>query len=250
MPAINSPNSPIGIIDLRAYDRGIVEYTLGGEVINITVDQSERPAYAVKVRGLDTNIDQFEGKVPIYFTIPEDVYSKWKLPCFVVRRNDLTPNFQRCPWYGWQRAPTADAEKIYAVNPMNPRQSVQGWSQYVDRRIPFPFDIGYDIVVMARRQGPGLLMLQHALEICTPPYFSMACYDNLGDRRLYDSGEVQVSTTSELADIADRTIAWTISFQVQGELDLRGDVEDTAGDALIDQFPDVYVAGKPIPDKG
>ena len=244
MPAINSPNSPIGIISLRDFDRGIVEYTLQGELIDIVEDQSTRQAYAVKVRDLTTNIDQFQGKVPIYFAFPEDVYSEWKLPCFVVRRNDMQPNFQRTPWWGYQRAPTTNAKKIYAVNPMNPNQFVQGWSEYVDRRLPFPFDISYDIVVMARRQVTGLAMLQHALEICTPPYFSMACYDSVGDRRLYDSGEVQVSNTSELSDVSDRTIAWQITFEVRGELDLRGDFESREGVDLVTQYPAVSVTGK------
>ena len=239
-----SDNSPIGVMDLRAFDRGIVEYTLRAQLIPYVEDQAERMVYAIPVRNVETNIPQFQGMVPVYFAQPEDVYSEWKLPCYVIRRNELQPNFARAPWFGWQRAPTTNAKRIYAVNPMDPSDVRPGWTEYVNRRSAYPFDIGYEVNVMARRSAVGLPMLQYALEYCYPPWFSMTCYDNLGERRVYDSGEVAVSSTSELTEISDRTVAWTISFSVRGELDLRGDYEYRKGSGLIYEFPDVNVTGK------
>ena len=67
-------------------------------------------------------------------------------------------------------------------------------------------------------------MLHYALRHFLPPSFIFKVIDSLGDVREYDALEVGISETSELADIADRTVGWTISFTVRAEIDLHDPV--------------------------
>jgi hypothetical protein len=223
----------IGTIGLRAFDQGLVE-TLGARLYPMVVDGAERQVYAVDLPGVASSVEGYGGKVPVFFALPEDVYQPYKLPCYVVRRSDLTPNFARHPWYGYCRTHPDDAQKIVVNHPTQRGVYREGWSKYTTQRIPYPFDISYDLQVMARRQMNGIRMLTRALQTCRPPFFTMECYDSIGDKRLYDSGEVAVSSTSELADVADRTIAWTISFQIRGELDLETVATE---DDIVTQVP-------------
>lgn len=210
----------IGTIGLRAFDQGIVE-TLGAQLYPMEVDGTSRDVYAVDMPGVTSTVEGYGGKIPVFFALPEDVYQTYKLPCFVIRRNDLAPAFDRSPWYGYQRTWSEDANELIVKHPTIRGAYKQGYDKYITQRDPYPFNISYDIQVMARRQTNGIRMLTRALQTCRPPFFTMACYDSIGDKRLYDSGEVAVSSASELADVADRTIAWTISFEIRGELDLE-----------------------------
>jgi hypothetical protein len=62
-------------------------------------------------------------------------------------------------------------------------------------------------------------MVSHVMKKMRPPYFNFKVVDSLGDVREYDAGDMSYSNASELADIADRTAAWTLSFTVRGEID-------------------------------
>ena len=64
----------------------------------------------------------------------------------------------------------------------------------------------------------------------------MGIYDSKGDLRQYDAGEVSVSDASELADLADRTIGWVISFEVRGEIDL---VAEKIENDIVTSYPNV-----------
>jgi len=75
-------------------------------------------------------------------------------------------------------------------------------------------------------------MVMYALRHFIPPSFIFKVIDSLGDVREYDALEVSVSETSELADIADRTVAWTISFTVRAAIDLHDPVEMPAVQAF------------------
>ena len=98
-------------VKLKDFDLGVIE-TIGAELIDITVDGGTRKAYAKTVPGVTTNVPGFGGKVPVFFGYPEDVYQPFKLPCYVVSRTGLEPNFSRAPWYGYRRAPLDNASKM------------------------------------------------------------------------------------------------------------------------------------------
>jgi hypothetical protein len=226
--------SEIASIAVTDFDRGVIE-SLGARLIDITVDGSVRKAYAMSVDGLTTNVEDFAPDVPVYFAIPEDVFQPFRLPCIVVRRNDLRPAFDRAPFYGYQRAGAPGSQVVRVPAGDN---VLQGYSSYIQRVLPTPFDISYDVQVYARRQVTGITLLTRILQSTRPPFFTVAVNDSLGDRRLYDAGEVVVSSNSELADISDRTIAWTISFDVRGEIDLEA---QRVQDSIVTTLPEIGI---------
>lgn len=210
-----------GLVDLPDFDRGVVT-TIGGTLVDVTIPNEEgtRQAYAVKIDGLletDPKFGEDGGWVPILFLHPEEPYQLWELPAIVIRRGDLTPNFERQSWFGYVKCPAADAQDIWVKVG---DKALKGSSRYETRRWPLPMDISYEVQAFARLQLDAIKILHHLLTRILPPWFSVEVYDSKGDRRLYDAGPVSISSLSELADIADRTIGWSLSFDVRGEIDV------------------------------
>jgi hypothetical protein len=228
------PLTGIGSVTLKDFDRGVI-LSLGAELISFEIDGATRQAYAIDVGGLVTTVPYYAPKVPVFFSTPEDVFQPYKLPCVVIRRNDLTPAYDRAPYYGYQRVPAPDA-KLVRLNYGG--KIIEGYDKYVTRVLPTPFNISYDVQVYARTQNTGITLLTRILQSCRPPFFSVEVFDSLNERRLYDAGEVAVSSASELADIADRTISWTISFDVRGELDLEAQKTE---DSIVTTIPEINV---------
>lgn len=217
------------VVGLTDFDRGVVT-SLGSELVDIEVDGETRKHYAVKCPGLNeypdiSNMPQElrpiphfpDEYVPVFFMHPSDAFSPYILPCITVRRGDLTPAFDRAPWWGNQRKPASDAKKIKVK--VGHEKFLEGYDKYVEKWNPLPWDIGYEVQVLARLQNDAVPLLQCLLKIVRPPWFSIAVLDDHDCRRLYDAGDVSISDVSELADIADRTIGWNISFTLRGELD-------------------------------
>lgn len=227
-------SSGIGQVSLKDFDRGVIE-SLGSQLIEFSVDGTVRQAYALNVKGITSTVPYYAPYVPVFFSTPEDVFQPYKLPSVVIRRNDLSPAFDRAPYYGYQRvaAPNAAPVRIAAGNKV-----LSGYSSYVSQTLPTPFNISYDVQVYARTQNMGIILLTRMLQSCRPPFFTVDVFDSLGEKRSYDAGEVVVSSNSELADIADRTIAWTISFDVRGEIDLDA---QTVEDSIVTNLPNLQV---------
>jgi hypothetical protein len=206
----------IGTLGLRDWDEGCM-ITLGAEPTEYQVDGETRAIYTVEVPYLQSGIEKLGGvRVPCFFDTPEDVYQEYVLPNFTFKRNDMTPAFDRHPWYQWvARAPAKGAKKITLPD------GRVGYDRYEKQWRATQFDMTYDCMVNARRQQELVLMLTYALRHFIPPWFIFKVIDSLGDVREYDAGEMSISNVSELNDIADRTVAWSISFTVRGEIDLH-----------------------------
>lgn len=212
----------IGTLTLRDWDAGL-PLTMGAEVATYTEDGDTREVNVVRVPGVKSGLSYLDDRIPVLYLEPEDVYQNWVLPCFTFKATALTTAFDRHPWYQWvARAPAKDAQKIVL-----PTGQV-GYDRYENQWRATQFDIAYDVQVMGRRRQETNFMLHYALQRFLPPGFIFKVIDSLGDVREYDALEVSVSETSELADIADRTVAWTISFTVRGEIDLHETVEQPA----------------------
>ncbi len=138
------------------FDRGVVE-SLGSELVDIKVDGDVRQAYVLPCPGLIEYPDSDNlpeelrpmptfptGTVPVFFVHPEEVFQPWIVPCIVVRRGDITPNFTRAPWYGYQSTGVTGAPQvaveINGVWVSGPSQKVYKWN-------PTPFDFGYEKLV-------------------------------------------------------------------------------------------------------
>ena len=216
----------LGTVSLRDFDRGLIE-TFGSVLIPFAVDGGVRQVYAKQVDGVTTNVPQFNGMVPVFFAYPEDVFQNHRIPCFVFKRTSLASAFDRAPWYGYERVPSATANPL-SVQVGN--TTLNGYDSYVSKWNAVPFNIGYDVQIMARTQGDGLKMLMSALKVFRAPFFTTRVTDSIGDVRGYDTGEVTMSESSELSDIVNRMISWTVTFEVRGELDLESEHESNVGD--------------------
>ena len=242
--------SSIATVGITDFDRGVVT-TIGGKLIDIQVDNGTRKAYAVTVDGVKSKRPQYNGDVPVFFSFPEDVFQPYVLPCFVVKRGEPTPAFERSPWWGWIRRPSEGALK-FKVNVFG--KEVEGYSSYDTAWKPVPFNMSYDVTVMGRTEHQAIGMLMHLLSKgFRPPYSSVEVYDSNGDRRLYDAGPISISDSSELSDVANRVISWIVNFEVQGELDLMGqdvhsidndDHNESDGYLVLDPELNIYRIGR------
>jgi len=215
----------LGTLSLRDWDEGCMR-TLGAEVEHYDVDGETRAIYAVEVPYLDSGFSEIGGKVPCQFQDPEDVYQPFQLPCFQFRQNDMSPAFDRHPWYTWvARGPSKDAQKVVLPD------GRVGYTKYDNQWRATQFDINYDCMILARRKQEAILMWHYAMRHFIPPWFIFKVVDSKGDVREYDAGEVSISNTSEIADIAERTVSYTVSFTVRAEIDLH---DDRAFPAMID----------------
>jgi hypothetical protein len=191
--------------------------TLDAEIVYYQSDGETRGIYACDVPGLESGFTSIDNKVPCQFQDPEDVFQPYELPCFQFRQNDMTPAFDRHPWYTWvARAPAKDATEIILPD------GQVGYDKYENQWRATQVDIQYDCMVLARRRQEALLMIRYALRRFIPPWFIFKVVDSKSDVRQYDAGDVTISNTSELADIAERTVSYTISFTVRAEIDLHG----------------------------
>jgi hypothetical protein len=96
----------------------------------------------------------------------------------------------------------------------------QGPSHREVKRGPVPMDMPYDVQIYARLRRDADRMLLHLLKACPPPWFPLAVIDSEGDTRKYDAGDFNISDLSELADVSNRKLGYTVSFTVRGEIDL------------------------------
>jgi len=207
----------LGTLDFRNWDEGCMR-TLGAEISYYSVDGETRAIYTCDVPYLESGFSEIDNKVPCQFQDPEDVYQPYRVPCFQFRQGDFSPAFDRQAWYSWvARAPSNNATKIVLAD------GTVGYSEYDNQWRATPFDITYECFILARRRQEALLMLSYALKHFIPPWFIFKVVDSKGDIRQYDAGEVSISNTSELADIAERTVSYSISFTVRAEVDLHED---------------------------
>lgn len=204
----------IGTVDLRAFDKGVL-MALEPDLATFTVDGEARQAYVVPVDGVDSGITNYDGKVPVWFVNPEDVYSPAYLPSIRIAQPDMTPAFDRQPWYDVVGRKAGDD----AV-PVTLPDGRTGYTTYESQWRATPFDLTYDVTLLGRRREDASAMLLYAMRRLKAPWFSVPVVDTLGDTRNYDAGELGISNISEIVDITDRVVGWTMSFTVRAELDL------------------------------
>lgn len=225
-----------GTVTLRSFDEGVVE-TLGAEIL----DTPEGPNYFIvpsKHKFLKDNMSPPPGSpgIPVTFASPEDVFEKWKIPVLVVRREDFTPAMERWQSMGSRqyRAPAEDATPIQVGNR-------RGFDKMEESQQAFPFDFNYSLIIQARHRGaPGIrnqanVLLHHVLRVY-PTYCAVRVRDSNGDYRGYDAFSEGASSQDDLFDVADRTISFSVSLRVEGELDLHDPMVYRTVRALVPNF--------------
>jgi len=216
----------IGYVTLRDFDNGVV-FSLGGQLFTRTIDGVSRSDFVVELNDLQTraiipsHLDEFGDLFPVYFkTKGMTAFNRYVLPCFVVKRNDLSPNFSRRSFFNIvEKIPGPDSTPVVI-------DGVSGYDKLVTKWQATPFDISYDLEIHAKSEVMGQAMLKYALARFGPLGFSVAVFDSETDKRLYDAGEVAVSDMSEIEDVVDEVSMYSVSFTIQGEIDLHLTDED------------------------
>ena len=226
----------LGTVGLRDFDLGVA-MLLAPDTVTFPVDGATESAYAVAVPGLDTELTIYGNRVPVHFANPEDVFQPAILPVYRIARADLTPAFDRQPWYNLVAvAPAASARPVLLPD------GTRGYTGYEEQWRADPWDITYDISVLGRRQEDAGRMLLHLMRCCKPPSFAVPVVDSTGDTRHYDAVDIGISEASALADVADRVVGWTMSFTVRAEIDTYDAVTGTAwtGASSLDPKDPLY----------
>jgi hypothetical protein len=208
----------LGTLDMRDFDLGCM-LTIGASVVYYTIpSEGTRAVYVLDIPLINSEIERFGNKVPVFFDNPSDPYQDYIIPSVVFRKSSFNDAFSRASYTGTVgRAPAPGARQVI-VN------GVTGYTAYETQLRGDPFDIIYDMTVYARRQQELTIMVGKMLRTFRAPWFSFLVKDSIGDTRAYDAGDISYSPNSELADIADRTMTWTISFTVRAEIDTYDDV--------------------------
>lgn len=210
------PGTRTGEVLLEDFDRGVV-VTLGG-----VVNEAETHYVIKDVPGISAPPD-FEG-VPVYFAFPDEVLEDLILPCWVVRRDSISPAMSR--WHQQMltyRIPAPGAREITVTNPRTGEVTATGYSHYEQKNQATPFDLLYNIQIRARYRNnlevPAMKMLTFTLRQY-PPYCQVEVMDTMEKRRTYDAFMETPSAQDTQTNVADREIRFNVTLRVEAELDL------------------------------
>ncbi len=213
-----------GTVSLRHFDEGVVT-TLGA-----TIDEDTQ-TYWLTISLIDgppgAPVDKLTGeiRVPIVFSIPEDVFAQYQVPIIVVRREGMTPALNR--WMPGQlqyRAPSYNAyTAVYKKGTVHERR---GFDQMDQVQMATPFDIDYTISLISRHRGvkggqrnQSHRTLDHVLRIYQP-YSMVKLIDSIGDERTYEATMESVTPLDSIPEVSERIIGFSLSLRVSAEIDL------------------------------
>ena len=207
-----------GVVRLRDFHEGVVK-TLGAKLLPLPEKGPNNKHYFLLLDGIDCSDAGLPG-IPIFFSYPEDVFEKYKIPLVMIRFDGMDPAMDRWhPGMVTYRVPARGATQV-AGNPSR-------FNRYEIQQQAPPYDLNYTVVIEARHRGikggqknQALLILQHVLSIYQP-YTSIDVVDSVGDTRSYYAETSGVTPEDEVFDVADRTIGFSIPLRVTGELDAR-----------------------------
>lgn len=200
-----------GTVFIEDFDTGLVT-TFGSVLKTITLDDEEVQDYAVQIPGVH-GPDEYDGLIPVIFQEPEDVYQTGYIPHIAISRSAITPAMQR--WHPVGKAYQVPAKVAQTVTAQD---GSQGPSLNELKGYALPFDITYDIHMRARLRLQANRMLKY-LGRYIWAYGSIFFTDNEGDERGYVAYLESIDNLDELVEFSDRTLGFTMSVRVEGELD-------------------------------
>jgi len=223
---------PNGDVDLRSFDEGVVE-SLGARVVN--------GLYYVNVEGVEPPAG--DPGVPVLFTFPEDFYGNFRIPTFVVSRDDISVASQRLhPFTQKFRAPAPSANFVSASTPAGVQTRPD---RVVLQDAGIPYDLTYTInIYHTLRGGPGRRsanrMLDHVLRIW-PIYGQVFVKDSLGAYRSYAAFNEGIVSLDDVAGMSERVIQFAVTIRVEAEYDLS----DVSTSRTVTQPPAISLERKP-----
>jgi len=213
-----------GIVTLRSFDEGVVTS------MGCTIDKTKQQYYLTvsSVNGPPgAPIAPITGeiRVPVVFSIPEDVFVQYENPLIVVRREAITPNLSR--WHPGQlqyRTPSYGAHKV--IFGKNKSYEKTGYDSMEQVQQAVPYDISYTISILARHRGTSNgqrnnanRILDHIIRIYQPFTF-VTVIDSIGDERTYEASTGSIANLDSVPEVSERIIGFSLSLNVMAELDL------------------------------
>lgn len=202
-----------GLVEIGAYDRGIMR-TLGVDLQDPII--GDRPRLFTRVPGVQGTQ---EDKVTVVYANPEQVFSTYKIPMILIRRDSVTPALQHAfAWQNEYNVPASNAKLVTKVDPLTGICLGQGYTHMETKPRAFPYDITYTIEIWARKRLDANKILQKVLSVF-PPYGNMLVIDSVGAARSYLALQEGFSEITEITDIMNRQPSYAVTITTQGELD-------------------------------
>lgn len=190
--------------------------TLGAKLVSRVVDKEERQEYACQIAGV-RGPDEWNGLIPMFSTQGEPVLVPKMLPSIRVKLDAIDLAMER--WHSYQidqRTPAFRGRKVDIEKPDG--TVVQGYSNYEERRNPWPFNLTFAIQLRARYMNDAMLMFDYALRHIQPRDW-IEVFDSNGERRQMDAFLEGSAVISDIADIEARTAGFELSYRVEALID-------------------------------
>lgn len=217
--------APTGSVTIRDFDQGVVE-TLGAKIVG--------DHYLLDIPGIE-----YPPGIPgiiVTYIVPEELFQSYVIPLITVSRDDLSPAMQRWhPGTLQYRAPAAGSVLKGVRNETN-------FAKWEESQQAVPFDLTYTISILTRNRQSRTSankLLDYVLRIFAP-YSRLLVTDSIGDLRSYECALMGVSPLDEVAEVAERSMGFAVTIQVEGELDLTDPVTNHA----VTTEPQVRLAQK------
>lgn len=201
-----------GIVTLRDFDRGVAT-TLGGKI--------EDGHYILSIPGV-SGPPGYNG-VPVFLSVPEQLFEKKRLPCLVIQRDSLSPAMSRWQSIGHEQynAPAPGANPLTVTAPDG--SVLSGYDSMEVMKQAMPYDIGYTISIYApgREANERLSankILDYVLRVYLP-YSLVYVKDSIDDTRSYQAYMEGVAMLDDILSVNDRVIGFAVTLRVEGELD-------------------------------
>lgn len=219
--------NPTGSVYLRHFDAGLVT-TLGAEIMQhsvrgVTLSDFFLPANLLRGEMSYPGTGP-SGAVRIVFADPEETLVISEIPGVYVRRGD--PQFNGSRWHPKTKEYRVPAPDAVAVR--DDAGVIIGYTKYESKEWARPHDIPYDITVVGRTRSDAQLLLERVQRVYIAPAGTLVLKDSRDEERQYEAFVEGVASADELESVGERVVGFTISIRVEGELDLRDPVYDTA----------------------
>ena len=203
----------VGLLKIRDYDEAVYRSLCA------KLDTGDNQYYVV-IRGLKSASGVIEpARVPVFFSVASqaDIFPKFRVPAFIVRRNGIGFATDRwtVPDERAYREPSSGAHEITV-------DGVTGYDSYDEMTSFAPVDFSYSIQAIARYTTDANALIQHLFGRLRSPWSNIWVLDSLGQEHGFGFTLGDVSDISNLVDIAEKLVGVDMSLTVEGELPVTG----------------------------
>ena len=200
-----------GTVFIDDFDDGIAR-SMGGVLIDVELDGEMAQEYVVSIPDV-VGPKSHNGMVPIYFEAPDDSYSDGVTPSIIINCSFI-PATNR-----WQ--PGGRAYRVVAPQSKMVASSygTVGPTMVEQKPHALPYDFTYDIQLKAKKRRPAIRMFRHIGRKGMWMHGLIVVMDSEGYPRTYDAFQESVNNLSDIGEIGNREVGFSLSVRVAGELD-------------------------------